>query len=80
MVKVKFKGFNTDKLLRDIQADIERDLKKKPEKVLDSHIGDMVEGHCTKCGNTTIEILANGKARCTKCGLVTKVDLKLHRK
>jgi len=75
MASVKFKGFDTNKLLREIKKDVERDLKKNTAMVLDSHIGDVIEANCTKCGKTTIEILAKGRARCTKCGLVTKVDL-----
>lgn len=75
MAKVKFKGFDADDLIKEIKKDIEKDLKKNPDKVLDSHIGDRVEANCSKCGKTTIEILRNGKAKCTKCGMITKVDL-----
>ena len=80
MASVKIKGFDTDKLLREIKKDIERDLKKNPERVLDSHAGDVIEGDCSKCGKTTIEILPKGQAKCTKCGRVSKVDLKIHYK
>ena len=80
MASVKIKGFDMDKLLREIKKDIEKDLKKNPEKVLDSHVGDLIEGDCSKCGKTTIEILTQGRARCTKCGRVTKVDLKINYK
>lgn len=77
MAKVKFKGFDTDALLREIQTDIERDLKKNPAKVLDSHKGELIEGNCKKCGRTTIKILGKGKALCMKCGTVSDVDLKV---
>lgn len=77
MGSVKIKGFDTDKLLREIEKDFEKDLKKNPEKVLDSHVGDVVEADCSICGKTTIEILTKGHAKCTKCGRVTKVDLKI---
>ena len=77
MAQVKFKGFDTDAVLREIQADIERDLKKNPAKALDSHKGELIEGNCAKCGRTTIKIMANGKAQCMKCGTVSKVDLKV---
>lgn len=77
MVNVHFKGFDTEKLLREIKKDVEKDLKKNPEKVLDSHVGNVIEGKCSKCGDTTIEILTKGKAKCTQCGLVTKVNLKI---
>lgn len=80
MVRVKFKGFDTDKLLQNITQNVEKDLKKNPEKVLNSHIGDVIEGKCTKCGETTIEILSSGKARCTKCGLISKVELDIRYK
>lgn len=80
MANVKFKGFDADKLLRQIQKDVEKDLKKNPEKVLNSHIGDIIDGNCSKCGKTTIEILSNGKARCTKCGLITKANLSIEYK
>lgn len=80
MANLKFKGFDADKLLHQIQKDVEKDLKRNPEKVLDSHIGDIIDGSCSKCGKTTIEILSNGKARCTKCGLRTKVDLSIEYK
>ena len=80
MASVKFKGFDTDKLLREIKKDIRKDLEKHPEKVLDSHVGDVVEGECSSCGKTTIEILSKGKAKCTKCGRVAKVDLTINYK
>ena len=80
MPVVRIKDFNTDKLLREIKKDIEKDLKKHPEKVLDSHVGDVIVGDCSECGNTTIEILTNGKAKCTKCGRITKVNLKINYK
>ena len=80
MATVKHKGFDMDKLLREIKKDIAKDLKKNPEKVLDYHVGDVVEGICSECGRTTIEILTNGNAKCTKCGRVTKVDLKINYK
>lgn len=78
MATVKFKGFDPDKLLQAIKKDIEQDLKKNPQKVLNSHIGDVIDATCTQCGETTIKILPNGKAQCTKCGLVTKVDLNIN--
>ena len=74
---MKFKGFDANKIIREIKKDVEKDLKKNPEKVLDSHIGDVVEGNCSKCGKTTIEILKNGTAKCTRCGLLSKVDLNI---
>ena len=77
MASIKFKGFDADELLREIKKSVEKDLKKNPEKVLDSHIGDVIDATCKKCGKTTIEILAGGKAQCTKCGLITKVDLNI---
>ena len=77
MASVKIKGFDTDKLLREIKKDIEKDLKKNPEKVLDSHVGDIIDGDCPKCGKTKIKILTKGQAKCTKCGCVSKVDLKV---
>ena len=77
MASVKIKGFDTDKLLCEIKKDIEKDLKKNPEKVLDSHVGDIIDGDCPKCGKTTIKILTKGQAKCTKCGCVSKVDLKV---
>ena len=80
MARVKIKGVDTDKLLREIKKDIEKDLKKNPKKVLDSHVGDVVEADCSKCGKTTIEVLTRGRAKCTKCGRVTKVDLKINYK
>ena len=78
MASVKFKGFDPDKILRAIKKDVEEDLKKHPEKVLDSHVGDVIEGDCSKCGKTTIEILTKGQAKCTKCGRVTKVNLQIN--
>lgn len=75
MGKVNFKGFDANDLIKGIKKDIEKDLKKNPGKVLNSHIGDRIEADCSKCGKTTIEILRNGKAKCTKCGMITKVDL-----
>lgn len=75
VASVKIKGFNPDKLMREIKKDVERDLRKSPEKVLDSHVGETVESNCSKCGKTFIEILSHGKARCTKCGTITKVNL-----
>ena len=80
MLKVKFKGFDTSKLLKEIKKDIEKDLKKNPETVLGSHVGDTMYGNCSRCGDTTLEILIDGKAKCTKCGLVSKVDLKINYK
>ena len=77
MASVKIKGFDTDKLLREIKKDIEKDLKKNLEKVLDSYVGDVIDGDCPKCGKTTIEILTKGQDKCTKCGRVSKVDLKV---
>lgn len=77
MVSIKFKGFDADELLNDIKKSVEKDLKKNPEKVLDSHTGDIIEATCKKCGKTTIKILTGGKAQCTKCGLITKVDLNI---
>ena len=74
---VKFKGFDTDKLIKDITRDLEKDLKKHPEKLLDGHKGETVCGKCSICGNTEIEILPHGKARCKKCGLITKVNLNM---
>ena len=56
MSNVKIKGFDSNKMLRQITKNFEKDLKKHPEMLLDSHIGDIVEGNCSKCGNTTIEI------------------------
>lgn len=50
MASVKIKGFDTDKLLREIKKDIEKDLKKNPVKVLESHVGNVIEGYCAKCG------------------------------
>ena len=52
-------------------------MKKNPEKVLDFHVGDVIDGDCPKCGKTTIKILTKGHAECTKCGCVSKVDLKV---
>ena len=72
MVKVRFKGFDTDKLLREIQKDVKQDLQ--------DHVVQMIEGNCSNCRKTTIEILAKGKARCTKCGRITKVDLRINYK
>ena len=80
MASVKIKGLDTEKLLREIKKDIEKDLKKNPEKVLDSHVGDMMDGDCPRCGKTTIEILTQGQAKCTKCGCVSKVDLRINYK
>ena len=80
MVKVRFKGFDTDKLLREIQKDVKQDLQEHPEMVLDSDVGQMIEGNCSNCRKTTIEILAKGKARCTKRGRITKVDLRINYK
>ncbi len=80
MAGMKVKGVDTDKLLREIKKDIEKELKKNPEKVLDSHVGDIVEADCSKCGKTTIEVSTRGRAKCTKCGRVTKVDLKINYK
>ncbi len=77
MASVKIKGFNANKLLKEIQKDVEKDLKKNPDKVLDSHVGDIIDGNCQKCGKTTIEILSKGNARCTKCGATSKVDLEI---
>ena len=77
MAQVKFKGFDPDAILREIQADVERDLKKNPGKVLDSHKGEVMKGTCTKCGETTIKILSGGKAQCTKCGRTSKVGLEI---
>ena len=78
MVKVQFKGFDTKKLLREIQKDFEKDLERHPDKVLDAHIGEVVEGTCSKCGETTIEILSKGQVKCTQCGLVTEVNIKIN--
>ena len=78
MPSVKIKGFDTDKLLREIKKDIEKDLKKNPERILDSRVGDAIDGDCPKCGKTTIKILTKGQAKCTKCGRVSKVDLKVN--
>lgn len=75
MVSVKFKGLNTDKLLREIKRDIEKDLKRNPKKALGSHIGNAIEGTCAKCGKTTIKILPQGMAKCTRCGSISKVAL-----
>ncbi len=50
MASVKIKGFDMDKLLREIKKDIEKDLKKNPVKVLESHVGNVIEGYCAKCG------------------------------
>lgn len=75
MASIKFKGFDADELLREIKKSVEKDLKKNPQKVLDSHKGDVIEATCKKCSNTTIKILSGGKAQCTKCGLISKVDL-----
>ena len=75
MAKLKVKGFDTKHLMREIEETIENDLKKHPEKFLDSHVGDKVKSTCSACGETTVEILKNGKAKCTQCGLITKVDL-----
>lgn len=80
MSNVKIKGFDSNKMLRQITKNFEKDLKKHPEMLLDSHIGDIVEGNCSKCGNTTIEILTKGKAKCTKCGLITKVNVEINHK
>ena len=80
MSNVKIKGFDSNKMLRQITKDFEKDLKKPPEMLLDFHIGDIVEGNCSKCGNTTIEILTKGKAKCTKCGLITKVNVEINYK
>ena len=78
MASVRIKGFDTDKLLCEIKKDIEKDLKKNSEKVLDSRVGDVIEGDCSKCGKTTVEILTKGQAKCTKCGRVTKVNLQIN--
>ena len=80
MASVKIKSFDMDKLLREIEKDIKKDLKKNPEKVLDAHVGDMIEGDCPHCGKTTIEILTKGQAKCTKCGSVSKVNLEVNYK
>lgn len=77
MVGMKFKGGDSDTLLREIEKSIERDLKKNPEKVLDSYVGEVIKGNCSKCGETTMEILTKGQAKCTKCGCATKVDLEI---
>ena len=34
MATVKFKGFDPDKLLQEIKKDLEQDLKRNPQKVL----------------------------------------------
>lgn len=80
MVNVHFKGFDTEKLLREIEKDVEKNLQKNPEKVLDSHVGNVIGGKCSNCGETTIEILTQGKAKCTQCGLITKVNIKINYK
>jgi protein-arginine kinase activator protein McsA len=80
MASVQFKGFDMDKLLRKIQKDVKQDLQEHPEIVLDSHVGQMIEGNCPNCGRTTIEILTKGKARCTECGHITEVDLQINYK
>ena len=77
MAGVKFKGFDADKIIREIKKDVEKDLKKNPGKILNSHIGEVIDGNCSKCGKTTIEILADGNAKCTKCGLISEVDLNI---
>lgn len=74
---VKLKGFDTSKIMRQLKKDIEKDLNKHPEKLLNVHKGDLLEANCPKCGKTTIEILSAGKARCTSCGGTSKVNLTL---
>ena len=73
LASMRFKGFDTEKLLRNIQESLEQDLKKHPDVVLDSHKGELIKGNCSTCGETVIEILARGKARCKGCGQITKV-------
>ena len=75
MASVKIKGFDPDDLIRQIKKETTKELNKKTAKVLDYHIGEVIEGNCTQCGNTTIEILSNGKGKCTKCGLIAQVKL-----
>ena len=75
MASIRFSGFDADKLFRHIQKGLEQDLKNHPEVVLDSRVGDSIKGKCSTCGETFIEILTHGKARCTGCGQITKVDL-----
>ena len=75
MLSIKIKELNTDKLLQSIMKDIEKDLKKNPKMILDSHVGDIVAGNCPNCGKTTIEILTAGRAKCIKCGCVSKVSI-----
>ena len=80
MASAKIKGFDADNLLREIKKDIEKDLKKYPEKVLGAHVGDVIDGNCPRCGKTTIEILAKGQAKCTKCGHMSRVNLEVNYK
>ena len=77
MAGIEIKGLDSGKLLQAIKKDVEKDLKKHPEKVLEGHIGDIIEAYCDKCGKTTIEVLPKGKGRCTKCGQTLKIDLNI---
>lgn len=77
MASIKTKALSADALINEIKTSVEKDLKKNPGKVLDSHVGDVIESNCSKCGKTTVEILTNGKAKCTKCGRISKVNLEI---
>lgn len=75
MARIDIKGFNSDRLLREIEKSVKDDFQKHPEKVLNSHVGRKIKSTCSKCGDSIIEILKNGKARCTQCGLLADVNL-----
>ena len=77
MLRVQFEGFDVEKTMQKIQKNIEEDLRDNPEKILDSYVGDIIEGNCSKCGKTNLEILTKGQAKCVRCGCVTKLDLSI---
>ena len=74
-VKIKFDSKSFE---RDLKKAITNDLRKHPEQVLKNHIGENIEATCSECGDTDIEIISGGKAKCNSCGSVKKVDLDIH--
>lgn len=69
------KGFDIDKMLKGIKNDIEKDLKRHPEQVLNNHIGEPLDSPCPRCGESKLIILRGAKAKCSACSRIIKIDV-----
>ena len=75
-MSVKF-SFNIKDLEKTLKKSIEKDIKEKPEQVLNYHIGDIVQATCPDCGCQEIKIISGGKGTCMQCKHVAKIDINL---